>query len=168
MPLSTRDMILTDHHQSGIFSGSTGIRHQATSGKSGHLAQHFLGFPDHLLITLCLRHRGKRVDCTQLRPSDRQHLNSSIQFHRTRSQRNHGSSQRNISSLQVLHVTHHSSLRMVDVKHGLLQDFIVTQHHRIKHRTVIKELHVCSRLSGSFSENTDQRVNFLLVNLLVR
>ena len=155
MPLSTRDMILTDHHQSGILSGGTGIRHQTASGKSGHLAQHFFGFPDHLLVTFCLRHRGKRVDSTQFRPRDRQHLNSSIQFHRTRSQRNHRSSQRNISSLQILHVTHHSGLGVIDVKHGLLQNLVITQHRRVKHRAIVKEFDMLGSLSGSLSENTD-------------
>ena len=167
MTLSARDMILTDHHQSGILSGSTGIRHQTASGKSGHLAQHFFGFPDHLLITFRLRHRGKRVDSTQFRPRDRQHLNSSIQFHRTRSQRNHGSCQRNISSLQILHVTHHSGLGVINVEHGLLQNLVVTQHRRVKHRAIVKEFHVIDSLSGSLGKNTDQRVDFFLVDLLV-
>ena len=89
------------------------------------------------MITFRLLDRTERVQLGKFRPGDRDHLRRGVQFHGAGAQRDHRLVQRQIFTLQGVHVAHHLGFAMVAVKHRMGEDRIVAQHRR-RDRTAIQ------------------------------
>ena len=70
------------------------------------------------------------MQLSEFRPGDRDHLRRGVQFHGAGAQRDHRLVQRQIFTLQGVHVAHHLGLAVVAVEHRMGEDRIVAQHRR--------------------------------------
>ena len=116
-----------DGQQTGVLTLRAGIGLDGNRIKAGNRFKLFLQIAQKLLITLGLIGRGERVDIGELRPSNRQHFGSSVQFHGARTQRNHAAVHRQIALFQFFQVTQHFVFGVVTVEHFVGKDFIAAQ-----------------------------------------
>ena len=115
-------VICTDYHQTCILASSTRVGLQRTSGKAGDGCQIVLQVLDHHLVTLDLIGGSEGVYIGKTRQAERLHQCGSVQFHRTRAERDHTVCQRDIAVLQALDVTHQVALVAIFVEYAFGQN----------------------------------------------
>ena len=130
-------VIMANRQQASIFTLRAGVRLHADGVIAGQFHQPVGKLGDHLLIPFRLLDRAERVQLGEFRPGDRDHLRRGVQFHGAGAQRDHRLVQRQIFTLQGVHVAHHLGFAMVAVKHRMGEDRIVAQHRR-RDRTAIQ------------------------------
>ena len=119
---------MANRQQTRILALRAGVRLHADCVITGQFYQPFGKLADHLVITFCLLWRAERMQFSEFRPSDRDHLGGSVQLHGARSQRDHCLVQGQIFALQRVHITHHLGFAVIAIKHRMAEDRIVTQH----------------------------------------
>ena len=119
-------VVCADHHQTCILTRSARIGLQRTSGKARDGCQIVLQIFDHYLVTLDLIGGSEGVYIGKARQAERLHQCGSIQLHRTRTERDHTVSQRDIAVLQTLDVAHQVALVAIFVEYGLGQNCALT------------------------------------------
>ena len=140
MPFITAFVIMTNRQQASIFALCAGVRLHANGVITGQFYQPLGKLADHLVITFCLFWRTERVQFGKFRPGDWNHLSSRIQLHGAGAQRDHRLVQRQIFTLQRVHVAHHFGFAMVAIKYRMAEDCVITQH-AVLNRTAV-ERHV--------------------------
>ena len=115
MPLVAAFVVMTNRQQARVFALRAGVRLHADRIVAGQLNQPVGELSDHLVI-------GK------FRPGDGDHLGGGIQLHGAGAQRDHRLVQRQILTLQRVHIAHHLGFAVVAVKHRMSKDRIVAQH----------------------------------------
>ena len=127
--LSATLVIGADDHQTRILARCSRIGLQRAGGKARDCCQIAFQLLYHLRIAFALVGRGERVDILETCERKRLHKYRSIEFHRTRAERNHRVRQRDVAQLQTLDVAHQVALRTVAVEDGFGQ-YIRAAHER--------------------------------------
>ena len=115
-------VVCTDHHQTCILTRSTRVGLQRASRKTCNGSQILLQILDQHLVTLDLISGSEGVYIGETCQAEGLHNCRSVQLHRTRTERNHTVSQRDIAVLQALDVAHQVALVAILIEYGLSQD----------------------------------------------
>ena len=115
-------VVCADHHQTCILTRSARVGLQRASRKTCNGSQILLQILDQHLVTLDLISGSEGVNIGKTCQAKGLHNSRSIQFHRTRTERNHTVRQRDVAVLQALDVAHQVALVAIFVEYGLSQD----------------------------------------------
>ncbi len=110
MLISPALVVCINNQQSGIFARGTGVRLEGHCRKAGYLAEVFTKIVDQFGIAFGLIFRYKWMQGTKFGPAEREHFCSSIEFHGTGAEWDHGTVKCKVPVLKLFHVTHHLSL----------------------------------------------------------
>ena len=91
---------MTNRQQTRILALRTGVRLHADGIITGQFNQPLGKLADHLVITFSLLWRAERMQLSEFRPGDRDHLGSGVELHGAGTQRDHCLIQRQIFTLQ--------------------------------------------------------------------
>ena len=142
MPFVAAFMIMTNRQQARVFALCARVRLHTNGVVTGQFHQPVSQLRDHLLITFSLFRRAERVQFGKFRPGDRDHLGGGVQFHGAGTQRDHRLIQRQIFTLQRVHIAHHFGFAVVAIKHRMGEDFVVAQHRSLNRATVVSHVFV--------------------------
>ncbi|MNX97798.1 hypothetical protein D3C86_1301780 [compost metagenome] len=109
-------VVCADTQQTCVFTIRTTVWLYAATGKSGDGRQVCFQFFNDVQVTLCLLFWCKRVHFAPVRPAQRNHFRSSIQLHRTATQRDHAGIQAQVFIFQRLDITHHQGFAVMAVE----------------------------------------------------
>ncbi len=135
-------VIVTDCQQARVLTLSAGVWLHAKSVVAGQLHQPVGELVDHHMVAFRLICRAERVQLSEFRPGDRDHLSGGIQLHGAGAQRDHRLVQGQILALQRVHVAHHLGFAVVAVKDRMGEDRVVAQHGRLNGAAVMRHLFV--------------------------
>ena len=114
-------VVAFDRQQAGVFTLRARVRLHGDGVVAGALQQHVVQLRQHLGVALGLLGRCKRMQPTELRPGDRQHLGGGVELHGATAQRNHGAVKGDVLVFQAAHVAQHFGFRVIFVEQGVLQ-----------------------------------------------
>ena len=140
--LSDAFEVRADDTQTGVLARSAGVRLQRDALQTGDLDQCRGEVLDHLNVSGRLIHGSIGVDVLELRTTERQHFRSGIELHRARTQRNHGVSQRDVSALKALDVTHQLGLGVILSEEFLLHELGGAHELLIEVATAVDVVHI--------------------------
>ena len=115
-------VIRTDCEQAGVFALRTGVGLQTHRVIAGDRDQHRFEAVDQFAITMPLRGGRERMDVGELRPGHRNHLGGRVQFHRARTERDHGAIHRQILVGKHAHVAQHLVFAVVRIEHRMREE----------------------------------------------
>ena len=142
MPFVAAFMIMTNRQQARIFALCARVRLHTNGVVTGQFHQPVSQLRNHLLITFGLFRRAERVQFGKFRPGDGDHLGGGVQFHGAGTQRDHRLIQRQIFTLQRVHIAHHFGFAVVAIKHRMGEDFVVAQHCRLNRAAIVSHVFV--------------------------
>ncbi len=121
-------VIVTNRQQPRVFPLCAGVRLHTDGVVPGEFHQPVRKLANHLMISFGLFRRAERMQFSEFRPGDRNHLGGGVQLHGAGTQRDHRLVQRQIFTLQRVRIAHHLGFAVVTVKYRMRQNRIVTQH----------------------------------------
>ena len=142
MPFVAAFMIMTNRQQARVFALCARVRLHTNGVVTGQFHQPVSQLRNHLLITFGLFRRAERVQFGKFRPGDGDHLGGGVQFHGAGTQRDHRLIQRQIFTLQRVHIAHHFGFAVVAIKHRMGEDFVVAQHCRLNRAAIVSHVFV--------------------------
>ena len=133
-------VVVTNRQQARVFTLCARVRLHAKCVIAGQFHQPLGELTDHLMVAFRLINRAERVQFSKFRPGNWDHFRRGVQLHGAGTQRDHRLVQRQIFTLQRVHVAHHLGFAVIAVKHRMAQDRVVAQH-RLRDRAAV-ERHV--------------------------
>ncbi|CCK15585.1 hypothetical protein BN136_1595 [Cronobacter universalis NCTC 9529] len=121
-------VIMANRQQARVFTLRAGVRLHAQRVVAGQFHQPVGELANHLQIPFRLIRRTERMQLGEFRPGDRDHFRRRVKFHGAGAKRDHRLIQRQIFTLEAVHIAHHLGFAVVAIKDRMRQDRVIAQH----------------------------------------